>query len=101
TCTTTLTPNGAALVKAIPDAGSVFAGWTPDCSLSADECIQAMNGQDRTVTATFNLVPQAQTIDFAPLGNRTLAQAPFTVSATATGAATCCCATTTAASTSG
>ncbi|APV50551.1 hypothetical protein BWI17_13150 [Betaproteobacteria bacterium GR16-43] len=83
TCTTTLTPNGAALVKAIPDAGSVFAGWTPDCSLSADECIQAMNGQDRTVTATFNLVQQSQSITFDPLGDRSLAQTPFTVSATA------------------
>jgi len=58
-CQASFTSGSTVTLSAAPAAGSVFAGWSGDCS--GDGSCQLTMSQDRSVTATFapNLPPQA------------------------------------------
>jgi uncharacterized repeat protein (TIGR02543 family) len=50
-------------LTAVPDSGYSFAGWSGDLSGSTNPASITMNG-DKTVTATFNLLPSGGAFDF-------------------------------------
>ncbi len=63
---------------------SVTLLTTGSCSISADQAGNADWDPAPTVTRTFTVTKAAQTITFPALGGKTLGDAPFVVSATAT-----------------
>jgi hypothetical protein len=70
-----------ATLEATPADGWAFVGWSGDLAGSANPATLAMTG-DRSVTATFGQ-GVAQTISFAPLAERSTANPPFGIVATA------------------
>jgi uncharacterized repeat protein (TIGR02543 family) len=56
TCSASFPSGTAVTLTAAPDAGSTFTGWGGDCT-GTGPCVVTMD-QDRTVTATFDIVAQ-------------------------------------------
>ncbi len=65
TCSAPYSAGSSVTLTASPDAGSLFSGWSGDCSGSGD-CILTMDG-DHSVTATFSL--PTYTLDVTPAGD--------------------------------
>jgi hypothetical protein len=57
TCRAAISPGGSVTLTAIPDAGSLFVGWSGDSCSGTAPCIVAMN-QPRNVKATFVVAPR-------------------------------------------
>ena len=84
TCTP-LRPHGSQLTLS-PGAnpGSSFVGWSGACT-GTGNCVLTMD-QDRTVTATFNLVPRNLTVSGAGNGTGTVTSSPVGINCTLTAA---------------
>ena len=65
TCSAPYSAGSGVTLSASPDPGSLFSGWSGDCSGTGD-CILTMDG-DHSVTATFSL--PTYTLDVALAGN--------------------------------
>jgi uncharacterized repeat protein (TIGR02543 family) len=66
-------------LEASADAGSTFAGWTGDCA-SANGACQVTMDDDKSVTATFNLVPR-YTLAVSVVGEGSVGSDPAGISA--------------------
>lgn len=74
-CAPTTFLRGANLtLMASPDANSLFAGWSGDCSVTGNNCRVTMDGA-RSVTATFNAAPPVRISGGAPYEGLSLAYA--------------------------
>jgi uncharacterized repeat protein (TIGR02543 family) len=74
TCNVALDSGAAVSLTATPASGSVFTGWTGDCS-GTGACKTTM-GADRSVTATFALVTQQYTLTVAKTGSGAVTSSP-------------------------
>ena len=81
-CSKTFSPGATVTLTATPNSGSVFAGWSGDCSGTSSTCVVTMNGA-RNVTATFHLM-RALTVAKAGSGSGTLTSNPAGINCGAT-----------------
>ena len=81
---TVLVPHGSQVtLSTFSPTGSTFAAWSGACS--GQSCSLTMD-QDRTVTATFNLVPRNLTVSGAGNGTGTVTSSPVGINCTLTAA---------------
>jgi uncharacterized repeat protein (TIGR02543 family) len=73
-CNVILDSGAAVSLTATPASGSVFTGWTGDCT-GTGTCNTTM-GVDRSVTATFALAAQQYTLTVAKTGSGTVTSSP-------------------------
>lgn len=74
TCSTALDSGTAVSLTAAPAAGSIFTGWSGDCS-GTGACDTTMTAA-RNVTATFDLASQQYTLTVAVTGSGTVTSKP-------------------------
>jgi uncharacterized repeat protein (TIGR02543 family) len=73
TCTWTYPSNTSVTLTATPNAGSVWAGWSGDCTGTSTTCtVKISSTKARVVTATFNPAPPPPTPTIDPLTFRIL-----------------------------
>ena len=88
TCAADFGDGTSVVLTATPDAGSVFTGWTGDCT-GTGTCTLTMSA-DHTVTATFDTAPLIThhlTVSKAGTGTGTVTSAPAGITCGATCAA--------------
>jgi uncharacterized repeat protein (TIGR02543 family) len=74
-CEGAYAPNTSVTLTATPKAGSTFGGWSGACSGTSSTCTVIMNA-NKSVTATFNLIPYPLTVTKAGNGSGTVTSAP-------------------------
>jgi hypothetical protein len=82
--TRTSTTDPVVTLSAVPDAGSVFGGWSGACTGTSTTCAVTMS-QARTVNAEFDLQPVGLTVVLRAFGTATgsIASSPAGISCTA------------------
>jgi alpha-tubulin suppressor-like RCC1 family protein len=96
TCAAAFNQGTVVTLSAAPSAGSSFTGWSGSSCSGIGPCAVTLDA-DASVTATFAVAKVAQSIDFAPLADRDIADTPFELSATASSGLTVSFASTTSA----
>ena len=74
TCTGNFADGTVVTLTPTPATGSAFAGWSGDCT-GTGACVVTMD-QARSVTATFNLVPETLSIAKAGTGSGSVSSSP-------------------------
>ncbi len=84
TCSHDYAASTPVALTASPDTGSLFAGWSGDCTNTTGECDVTMS-QARSVTADFEPAPSIAISDYTHKEGKKRHTTPFTFTVTVTG----------------